>query len=261
MLGFPWSTRQALGEGRAGNEMGIVGLKAWRGVIRNPRAIRWIFEILEKASWLPPSRLPSAAPESAGQHDEEGRLPTSGRTAELSTVNPEVLAQLLSSALFHMAEESELTSVVRLGPTDSIGPSLLPRCNALLLLGDKSSMVHRLPADGLRTTHVLEPGDLITRRGSAASDWILHVPPLQQSALPARARAVGRKIDDTAGGRREGGSAHNPAPPPRPVFNAGSARGLLQERVCFLFQSEGEWPDDPLWGPNIQPGEENPLLK
>jgi hypothetical protein len=45
----------------------------------------------------------------------------------------QVLAQLLSSALYYMAEETELTHVVRLRPNESIGPCLLPECNAFLV--------------------------------------------------------------------------------------------------------------------------------
>lgn len=45
----------------------------------------------------------------------------------------QVLAQLLSSALYYMADESELTHIIRLKPHEDIGPCVLPHCNALLV--------------------------------------------------------------------------------------------------------------------------------
>jgi hypothetical protein len=45
----------------------------------------------------------------------------------------QVLAQLLSSALYYMADETELTHIIRLRPNEDIGPCLLPDCNALLV--------------------------------------------------------------------------------------------------------------------------------
>ena len=112
----------------------------------------------------PPTRAPPATSQPSVR-DGGRTLITSGRVAELSTVDPEVrgpvrvrscardlrsvarvqphrlracaaaqvLAQLLSSALYYMAEETELTHVVRLRPNESIGPCLLPECNALLV--------------------------------------------------------------------------------------------------------------------------------
>ena len=99
--------------------MSVVGLKVWRGVIRNPRAVDWISDLLVQAAWRPPQSQRAESPHPGTTIGHTACVPpliTSGRTADLDTVNPEVLAQLLSSALYHMASDTELSSIVRLRP-------------------------------------------------------------------------------------------------------------------------------------------------
>jgi hypothetical protein len=61
--------------------------------------------------------------------------------ADLDTVQTDILAQLLSSALFYLAEDSDLQAIVRMRPEDSM-PSTLAECNALLLLGAPAHIIH-----------------------------------------------------------------------------------------------------------------------
>ena len=82
---------------------GLAGLKVIRGVIRNPRAIAWMSDILAKSSWnynsplTPPQSgmVGGSPPLVAEELGGDGRLLTTGRVADLSTINSEVLVQLL----------------------------------------------------------------------------------------------------------------------------------------------------------------------
>jgi len=82
---------------------GLAGLKVIRGVIRNPRAIAWMSDILAKSSWnynsplTPPQSgmVGGSPPPVAEELGGDGRLLTTGRVADLSTINSEVLVQLL----------------------------------------------------------------------------------------------------------------------------------------------------------------------
>ena len=111
--------QQGQSKGAALITMSVVGLKVLRGVIRNPRAVDWISDLLVQAVWRPPPSQGAESPHPGSTVGHTACVPpliTSGRTADLDTVKPEVLAQLLSSALHHMASDTELCSVVRLRP-------------------------------------------------------------------------------------------------------------------------------------------------
>ena len=111
--------QQGQSKGAALITMSVVGLKVLRGVIRNPRAVDWISDLLVQAAWRPPQSQRAESPHPGTTIGHTACVPpliTSGRTADLDTVNPEVLAQLLSSALYHMASDTELSSIVRLRP-------------------------------------------------------------------------------------------------------------------------------------------------
>ena len=111
--------QQGHSKGAALITMSVVGLKVLRGVIRNPRTVDWISDLLVQAVWRPPPSQGAESPHPGSTVGHTACVPpliTSGRTADLDTVKPEVLAQLLSSALHHMASDTELCSVVRLRP-------------------------------------------------------------------------------------------------------------------------------------------------
>ena len=123
----------------------------------------------------------------------------------------------------------------------------MPQCNALLLLGSESTMVHHRLEDGIHEKHSLYPGDLVIRRASAARDWALHV--------PARVVGTGQSIDKIAdaGASRQKVGVVGVRSTDGEAESAASARRLAagdsmaDARVLFLFLSQGEWPGDPGW--------------
>ena len=144
--------------------------------------------------------------------------------ADLNTIEPTVFAQLLSSAAFHMPQDSEMLRCLRIGPTSQplhFHTARARRVNAILLLGQSGSateLVHR--NSGIYSSAIsLRTGDLVIRRGKAASDWQLLVSP-SATPIPSSAQLQQR-------------SAAALASP-----SAGPHRHLL------LFSCSGEWPDE-----------------
>lgn len=119
--------------------------------------------------------------------------------ADLNTIEPNVFSQLLSSVAFHLPDETEMLRCLRLGPTSQplhFHTARARRVNAILLLGHggaTAELVHR--NSGIYSSALsLRTGDLVLRRGKAASDWQLLVSPSAAvaTAHPAPALATSR---------------------------------------------------------------------
>lgn len=116
---------EMIGPSVVGGPTRTPGAKLWRGVIRNPRAVAWISDILDKAKSPPETRVahiaichgnltsvvhgvlrcecccrwhrapPQLSSQLSGATKGHPTLLTSGGVADLSTVDPEVCASML----------------------------------------------------------------------------------------------------------------------------------------------------------------------
>jgi len=82
------------------------GLHIVKGCWTNKKGIQYILRLLNNAKWSRQQMepMPSSPPNSVAGFE----------VADLTTAEPEVLAQLLSSPMYHMSTDVDLSAVVRL---------------------------------------------------------------------------------------------------------------------------------------------------
>ena len=160
----------------------VPGLRIVKRCLKNVRGLEWLHSLLDKAKWKRSSQLQQAS------YTDQVELVQATETgevsfADLNTIEPEVFAQLLSSAAFYLPEESEMLRCLRIGKTTQplhFHSQRIRNINAALLLGRSTTtttLVHRHSSGAFSHPIELSTGDLLMRRGKAAAEWDMLVSP------------------------------------------------------------------------------------
>jgi hypothetical protein len=210
----------------------VSGLLVVRQSLRNARGLAWLHSLLDKAKWTGTPK--GEAPADPAQIEIVSPAETADVSyADLSTIEPTVFAQLLSSAAFHLPEDSEMLRCLRIGPILQplhFHTARARRINAILLLGHGGAATELIHCNsGIYSSNLtLGTGDLVIRRGKAASDWQMLISPsapfVSAPAAPAPVSAQRQQRPAAAHAPPRGG--------PRPY------------RHLLLFNCAGEWPDE-----------------
>ena len=205
----------------------VPGLLVVRKCLTNIKGLAWLHSLLEKAKWTSSRR--KEPPDSAQLEIVSPKETASVVFADLSTIEPEVFAQLLSAAAFHLPEDSELLRCIRLGNITQplqFHPSHARFVSAVLILGRGSTPItlnHRHHSGIFSHPLVLSTGDLVIRRGKVTAEWDMNVA-AQAPAVPHPQNAVHSSDAVSLTTCPQSATAHS-------------------DRHLALFSCKGEWPD------------------
>lgn len=152
-----WKPRFPAHANRISHFKAIPGLATVKDAMKHPSALGWIHTLLDGATLIADTTPGKDAKRLEITAPEDQQLVSA---VDLTSMDRNAFAQLLSAALFYYAEDSELLRVLKLGPTRKpvhLQASRMKDVNAILLLGRDTrvptDIVHRNPSLGLKYTH------------------------------------------------------------------------------------------------------------
>jgi hypothetical protein len=211
----------------------VPGLFIVRKCLKNVKGLAWIHSLLDKAKWTSSPKLQE--PSDPTQIEILSHAETADVSfADLSTIEPEVFAQLLSAAALHLPEDSDMLRCIRLGRIAQplrFHPTRARFISAMLVLGNgpaATNLIHRHYTGIFSHPLALYTGDLVIRRGKATTEWEISISPDDTDSTPSK----------TA--ERDGYATSQSVQLQQPRHGAvfpSAARHLL------FFSCKGEWPD------------------